>query len=120
MQLDEYIKETLIQITKGVKDASEVVSELGGEVNPAREVTEYQSGYEPTSFRELKSKGKPSDQIVKFDIALQVRESHAADGSGKAKLAVISIGGGVKSVDETNSAHRVQFEVPLSLPSNLS
>lgn len=35
MLLNEYIAETLVQIVRGVKDASEQVRELGREVNRA-------------------------------------------------------------------------------------
>ncbi|MCW0469605.1 hypothetical protein OH492_13205 [Vibrio chagasii] len=34
MQLDDHTKETLVQIVKGVNDAAQEVSSLGGTVNP--------------------------------------------------------------------------------------
>jgi len=35
MELKEFVKETLIQITKGVKESQGDISDLGGYVNPA-------------------------------------------------------------------------------------
>ncbi|WP_229651830.1 hypothetical protein, partial [Vibrio parahaemolyticus] len=119
MQLDEYIKETLVQIAKGVKDATEEVERLGGKVNPPRTHTEYQSdGFGVVGSTD--SNVRPEKQSIKFDIALQVKETSGVDASAKAKLAVLSIGGGVKNLDESHTAHRVQFEIPVDLPTKLS
>ncbi|CAM3607657.1 hypothetical protein [Shewanella pealeana] len=118
MQLDEYIKETLVQIAKGVKDASEEVETLGGIVNPASVDTEYQA-CNGSHISSQKFKIRPDKQTIKFDIALQVKESSGVDTSAKAKLAVLSIGGGAKSHDESHTAHRVQFEIPVDLPTKL-
>lgn len=118
MQLDEYIKETLVQIAKGVKDATEEVERLGGKVNPARTNTEYQTdGFD---IRSTDSKVRPEKQTIKFDIALQVKETSGVDATAKAKLAVLSIGGGAKNLDESHTAHRVQFKIPVDLPTKLS
>ena len=118
MQLDEYIKETLVQIAKGVKGASNEVEELGGRVNPAKIHTDYSNnGLGKISSND--SEVRPDKQTIKFDIALQVKETSDVDASAKAKLAVFSIGGGVKSADESQVAHRVQFEIPVDLPTNL-
>ncbi|MFA0405215.1 hypothetical protein [Vibrio sp. 10N.222.52.C12] len=108
MQLDEFVKETLVQIAKGVNEASSSVSELGGAVNPLPDEVD-------VSFETYKV--KPQKQAIKFDIAIQVKESTDSEASGKATLSVFSIGGGVKSLDESNIAHRVTFEVPMDLPS---
>ncbi|MET2947782.1 hypothetical protein ABXV18_06745 [Vibrio owensii] len=63
---------------------------------------------------------RPEKQTIKFDIALQVKETSGVDASAKAKLAVLSIGGGVKNLDESHTAHRVQFVIPVDLPTKLS
>ncbi|UTZ23041.1 hypothetical protein HB760_01520 [Vibrio campbellii] len=118
MQLDEYIKETLVQIAKGVKDASDEVETLGGKVNPARDHTEHQA-HASGQLSSKTIKKRPNKQTIKFDIALQVKESSGVDASAKAKLAVLSIGGGAKSHDESHTAHRVQFEIPVDLPTKL-
>ena len=108
MQLDEFVKETLVQISKGVKEASTAVTEFGGTVNPLAD-------YVGPCFETQKI--KPEKKIVKFDIAIQVKESTDSEANAGAKLSVFSIGGGVKSLDESNIAHRVTFEVLMDLPS---
>ncbi|MEF2510177.1 hypothetical protein V4D06_19950 [Vibrio mimicus] len=110
MQLDEYIKETLVQITKGVKDASEVITDMGGTVNPAKE--HQIVGSDPFH-------SNADAQIIKFDVAIQVKDISSQEASGKAKLSVLSFGGGLTNTDETQAVHRVQFDVPLALPCNV-
>ena len=107
MQLDEYIKETLVQITKGVKDASDEITKMGGTVNPAKE---HQIAYSEPFHSNADA------QIIKFDVAIQVKDSSSKEGSGKAKLSVISFGGKLTNTDETHAVHRVKFDVPLALP----
>ncbi|KMV31027.1 hypothetical protein AB733_08480 [Photobacterium swingsii] len=110
MQLDDYIKETLVQITRGVKSASEEIEVLGGNVNPPEEIRIV--GATPIY--------KAADhQVVKFDVAIQVKDVSSTEASGKAKISVLSIGGGIKNTDETQAVHRVRFEVPLALPCKL-
>ncbi|MGR5093772.1 hypothetical protein ACPV5O_11375 [Vibrio maritimus] len=118
MLLDEYIKETLVQISKGVKEASEVVEQYGGRVNPANINTTH-SNNGVGKIVSVDKEVRPEKQTIKFDIALQVKESSDVDAGAKAKLAVLSIGGGVKSLDESQTAHRVQFEIPIDLPTNI-
>jgi len=42
MELKEFVKETLIQITKGVKESQGDISDLGGYVNPAVRIVSLQ------------------------------------------------------------------------------
>ena len=115
MQLDEYVRETLVQLAKGVNDAINEVEALGGRVNPAEIEYKNEGGMKFTKT----GKKRPAQQKVNFDIALQVKETSGVDTQAKAKLAVVSFGGGVKNLDESHSAHRIQFEIPVDLPTKL-
>ena len=105
MKLDEFIKETLVQVVKGVSSASGEVKELGGEINPSDDICVGGATISNT---------KP--QTIKFDIALQVKETSEKNGGAKAKMAVVSFGGGIKSHDESHTEHRIQFQIPVNLP----
>ncbi|MEL7327503.1 MAG: hypothetical protein AAGK13_18925 [Pseudomonadota bacterium] len=115
MQLDEYIKETLVQVARGVRGAIDEVDSLGGRVNPA------DPDFANTGNMQMSQIGhkRPAKQKVKFDIALQVKETSSSGAEAKTKLAVVSFGGGVKSLDESHMTHRIQFEVPVDLPTKL-
>lgn len=107
MQLDEFIKETLVQIAKGVKDAQEDVDSLGGRVNPSSILHKGCVGEEV--FPAI-------DQPITFDIALQVKGSEKTSGNAGAKLSVFSLGVKGENSDESSTTHRIKFTIPMSLP----
>ncbi|WBA13857.1 hypothetical protein [Salinivibrio proteolyticus] len=120
MQLDEYIKETLVQIAKGVRNAAEEVKSYGGRVNPAQEKNEYGVGGYDNNLTVRAIEERPERQMVKFDIGLKVSEKSGKGAGAKASVSVLSFSGGVNSSDEAHSAHRVQFDIPIDLPSQFS
>ncbi|MGB5856692.1 MAG: hypothetical protein WBH20_15710 [Oceanisphaera sp.] len=105
MQLDEFVKSALVQVAKGVHEASEDVSALGGAVNPL--ITKSFQGFTEADATD-----------IKFDVALIVSES--LTGEAGAKISVASFfraNGSVKDTDSYQQTSRVQFSVPLRLPS---
>lgn len=105
MQLDEFVKSALVQVAKGVHEASEDVSELGGSVNPLL-------------IKGLQGFQEADATDIKFDVALIVSES--LTGEAGAKISVASFfraNGSVKDTDSYQQTSKVQFSVPLRLPS---
>ncbi|TNH78059.1 hypothetical protein CF141_03215 [Aeromonas hydrophila] len=103
MQLDEFIKTTLMQVVKGVKDAQEEAAELGAVVNPRPE-----EGY-----------GQRRETSVAFDVALTVTGASAGEVGGKLAVAsMFSLGGKTTESDSRQETSRVQFDVTVALPSN--
>ena len=100
--LQDFVKETLVQIANGVKEASEGVLEAGGAVNPV------DSGNMPS----IEEHGTS----VQFDVALATSEEKSK--SGKFGVVVFDIGMKVKgkAKTDTTSTNRVAFSVPLLLP----
>ena len=101
MNLQEFVRTTLVQLMQGVHEALGETSALAGAaVNPRGE---HEHRSEP--------------RAVEFDVAVTVTDT--AEGSGKAKLAVVGIeigGGGGKDV-QNQAVSRIRFSVPVSLPS---
>lgn len=113
MELQEFVKETLTQISQGVKEAQDVVRGAGGYVNPA--VTYAQGKSELVYFGET-ARGHRTF-LVDFDVAVTAAEKTAAEGGAKLTVAsFLSIGGSGKSDAENTSTSRVRFKVPLALP----
>ena len=100
--LQDFVKETLVQIANGAKEASEEVLKAGGVVNPVN------SGFIPNVGKNGTS--------VQFDVALATSEEQSK--SGKFGVVVFDIGMGVKggAKTDTTSTSRVAFSVPLLLP----
>lgn len=104
MELREFVKETLVQIVSGVVEAqqSEVVSESSGAIAP--------SGHE-VSDKDLLS------QEVKFDVAVTVGSGTATKGGVGVFVGPVALGSQGSSKDTNASTNRVQFSIPVYLPS---
>jgi len=113
MELQEFVKETLTQISQGVKEAQDSVREIGGYVNPT--VICAQGKSESVYFGET-AQGHHT-LLVDFDVAVSVAEKTTAEGGAKIAVAsFLSIGGSGGSDSENKSTSRVRFKVPLALP----
>ncbi|MFQ2448176.1 hypothetical protein ACK31P_06505 [Aeromonas caviae] len=103
MQLDEFVKTSIVQIAKGVKDAQDEVEALGGAVNP----TQYTMG----------GRTKPDKEKIEFDVALVVQDSTSSEVGGK--LSVVSMfgmSGKHSGSDSYQQTSRVKFNVHVDLP----
>ncbi|MFQ1828366.1 hypothetical protein ACK38R_20070 [Aeromonas veronii] len=102
MQLDEFVKTTIMQVVKGVSDAQEEAAEFGAVVNP----------------RELEGKGRRKETNIVFDVALTVTGTNSEEVGGKLTVAsILNLGGKVTESDAQQETSRVQFDVAVSLPS---
>ena len=108
MQLDEFIKKTLVQVVQGVATAQQEVSESGAKVNPV-DVMYYRDG-KTTSF------AGSSVQDVQFDVALTEMEGTGTEGGIGVFLGGIGLGSKGKSETQSTSLTRISFSVPLMLP----
>ncbi len=113
MELDKFVASALVQIAKGVAGAKSEVATLGGDVNPDRATTLNKVNAVRKGATPMCSK---SEQIIEFDIGLQVVEESNLGGSAGIKMLAFSVGAGGSSKDTLKLAHRVKFSVPMQLP----
>ena|ERR1035438_9463596 len=106
MELKEFIKSTLIQVSQGIEEAKK---ELGDNstfktiINPVLASATFTA--EGNGFKKI--------QEVEFDIALIV-EQKSEGKAGIGVLASIITAGASKSIGDTNSeTHRIKFKVPI-------
>ena len=112
--LEKFVQSTLIQITRGVKDSSETIEQLGGVITPhARGGPEIAAkvGY-------LRSPRRVPITIVEFDIAVTATDS----GETEAGISVISgfVGVGAREKEKSSDSYvnRISFPIAIELPSN--
>jgi hypothetical protein len=111
MKLNEFIKETLVQINKGVMDAQEETKGTGLLINPegimvSKEQIEINSHQK--NIRQL--------QLVKMSIVITVDETNEKKGGINVFTSVFNMGGSLKDVDVSSVTNRIEFEIPISLP----
>jgi len=113
MDLKDFVKETLVQISKGVQESIEAVRESGGYTNPAAG-----GGVKNDNSSYFGSMGEGQNVfLVDFDVAVTVDENSEASGGGKLKVAgIFSVGGDAGISSKSSSTNRVSFKIPLALP----
>ncbi|MFL7053643.1 hypothetical protein BCS65_21515 [Vibrio cyclitrophicus] len=112
MDLKDFVKEALVQITEGVKESQEIIREHGGYANPAARTS---SSNIDSHIGTLKD--GQSIYLVNFDISISVTESTEINGSSKLTVAsFLNLGAGVESSDSSSTLSRIAFKVPLALP----
>ena len=102
MELKDFIKNTLVEIATGVKEAQEATKELGATVNP--EVIDSKSGN--------KSVSKENVGSVEFNVAVTATDE--ANAGASIKVAIFNAGGGLKEIN--TSVSTISFKVPIVLP----
>jgi len=112
MELQEFVKAALVQISAAVHEAQDTVRHSGGFVNPSAAA---RGGADLTHFATLES--GQNVFLVDFDVA--VTASDAIEGGGGGRLSVASIftvQGSAKTATSSESTSRIKFKVPLALP----
>jgi len=102
MELEDFIKETLIQISNGIQNANE-------ELKPSRVKDD---GSELQKLFLLSPGGKQEQgNGIHFDVAITTKTTDEGKAGVKVKLAVLEadLGGKLQSTDQTVS--RIQFSV---------
>ena len=108
MDIQEFVRESLIQIVEGIAGAKASKSE----VNPGLAIAE--GAKVPSSVLVTVNRGRPVF-LVDFDLA--VTSTGKTEASGKAGIAIVQVfnAGGEKSAsNETISATRIKFVVPIA------
>lgn len=110
MELQEFIKETLTQITKGVKEAQEELKDTGVVINPSG-VNSESKGY-----KYLQTGGYRYVQDIEINVGLVATEK---DGK-KAGIGVFTglLSGGVQANEDYSKqvVNNVKFSIPIALP----
>ena len=108
MNLQNFIKETLLQIQRGIRDAQ-------GEFH----TVETDRGVICPHFNAINALEKSDAQLVEFDVAVTVTESTERGGDGKLNVAMVSLGGKKQHLSETESVSRIKFAIPIIPPKTI-
>jgi len=114
MNLQDFITETLFQISEGVKNAKHKIEDTQLQINPY--LTERLDGMSSNSDFIGIGEGKKLIQIVNFDISVTAEEDTEKGGDVKIASSVINIGifGRKKHIEQNVS--KIKFSIPISFP----
>ncbi len=104
MNLSEFVKDCLLEISSGINMAIEETSKMANKnrtaINPASQNTNH---------------SPPKD--ITFDIALSVQEENSASGSAGIRIFSVKIGADAKNGVTNQQVSRVTFSIPVAWPS---
>lgn len=114
MELQEFIKESLVQIVRGVEGAVEALEDTTAIISPSRyHCTEHHAfKYEQQENR----KYRRSVQLVDFDVAVSASEGKETKGGIGVVVASFTLGTTGKSDATSGTVSRIKFRVPIVLP----
>jgi hypothetical protein len=110
MKLDDFVSETLKQIIRGVAEAQEYALTQNAKVNP--DETIYSGNHQGNII--CGETGRPL-QIVDFDVAVTVTEQQTT-GKDDMSVGSISVTSANSNISQNSSVNRIQFKVPVLLP----
>lgn len=111
MDLQDFVKETLVQIASGVQAAQAEVRASGGIVNPAIQATSQ------NITNVVPGVDGQNVYFVDFDVAVTVKDQSGTDGRAKLKVAsFLSAGLGAELTTSNASTNRLTFKIPLAFP----
>ena len=108
MDLKDFIRDTLVQITEGVKEAQEYVKEKGAVINPSK--------FGTIAPKAIMSKDNDEISAVqRIDFSLSLQQNWGTDG--KVSVGVLDIGH-IKGEYQNMKENRVNFSVLVVLPTD--
>ncbi len=110
MELKDFVKETLLQITQGIKEAQEATEEYSRGLNPSS----YNSG-ENYNHATIKNKKYPI-QDVEFEVALTASTEEGNKSGIGVAFGAFAIGGNKNSGEKNVSVTNIKFTIPAVFP----
>jgi hypothetical protein len=116
MELQEFIKESLVQIATGITDANKELTLIGGCVNP--------SGLRPSvegvnAYGSMNKENRYKSavvEVVRFDVAVVAGTESGAEGGLRVGCANLGVGGELNQTNSETSESRLTFKIPMVYP----
>jgi hypothetical protein len=118
MDLKEFVKLSLVQISEGIEDANNELKNIDAMVNPLN-ISEYPDSsqiYARTENREDVRQTSRIVEKVEFNVAVIVESGKKGSAGAKLSIASIGIGADGKLEYSNKSESRIKFSVPVVFP----
>lgn len=97
MNLQYFVRESLIQLSAGVKTANDQIANASAKDN--------------RPFTLISRRIDDRNAYIEFDVAVFAKSEHASGAGGGLDLSVVSIGGGKSDSNTHETASRIKFRV---------
>ena len=115
MELKDFIRESFVQIAKGIEEANEELKDTSAIINPDNV---YVNGDDRKNYGRL-STDKNFNRIVEaveFDVAVSAGDASEAGGKFGIKVGAIEIGANGKEQETNKAESRIKFKIPMVFP----
>jgi len=120
MDLKDFIKESIVQIAKGIDEANKDLENSDAMVNPiyVKTYSDSAQSYGRTKQRDPAFQNPDSKivQRVEFDVAVVAETGKQGTAGAKISIASIGIGGEGKTESSNKSESRIKFAIPVVYP----
>ena len=119
MELKEFIKQSIIEISEAVEESNEYFSSksINAFVNPE---FIYENGKDKRAFTMPFDEESPNEnrfiENIDFDVAVTTGGEISGEAKGGIKIASFEIGGKGSVVDKQQNVSRIKFTIPVCLP----
>ncbi|MBK8676287.1 MAG: hypothetical protein IPN27_07885 [Cellvibrionales bacterium] len=118
MDLKDFVKESLVQISYGINDANIELSGTGAIINPLNVIvnSENSQAYGRTGQPHSHHENSRVVERVEFDVAVVAEQGEQTNGGIKLAIAAIGLGVGGQSDKSNRSESRIKFTIPVVFP----
>lgn len=116
MDLKDFVKESLVQISKGISEANEELKDTGAMINPLHVTinTDKSQAYGRTGKPAYDSAGSSRVvEKVEFDVAVVAEAGEQTKAGIKLSIASIGLGADGQSNTKDKSESRIKFTIPV-------
>lgn len=111
MELKEFIKQSLTQISQGVKESQDELKEYDAIIAPGKTLKNGEYYYVRND-----SHGNQQVTEIKFKVGLTINESSGSKGGIGVISGIFNLGGKLESDNSNQSVNTIEFTVPIVLP----
>jgi hypothetical protein len=116
MNLEDFVRDTLVQIVNGVVAAGKATADSGAKLSPANIIVLTSNGV-PHPVVNVSAPAHPHVEMIDFDVAVYATEGGGVQGGGGLKVATLfELSGQKKSEFSSGSESRIRFKIPVVLP----
>jgi hypothetical protein len=117
MELKDFVRESLVQISNGISEASEELKDTSAHINPKNVYVN--SDNRQNYGRLVNDKSYyPVVELIEFDVAVHASEGTETNGKIGISIGSIGLGVGGKSQESNRSESRIKFKVPVTFPTS--
>ncbi len=117
MELKEFIKETLVQITQGIEDANKDLKNSSAQVNPKNVMT-YTRGDHFVMRLDVDKEHKNFVDFIEFDVVACAKDGKATKGGLGIIVGAFALGTQGQSANSSGKESRIKFRIPMLLPTS--